>query len=100
MGSAFQIYSFLAWKELYRVCLVSADYMPVCQYFSILHLCKLGMKRNAATVSMTVVLPSRSIRCSKGNSNSPRPEAGKSQVLVYFFKQVLLLVGEGEDFAV
>lgn len=32
MGSAFQIYLFLAWEELYRVCVLSTDYMPGCQW--------------------------------------------------------------------
>lgn len=57
------------------------------------------MKRNAAAVSVAAVLPSRSVRCSEGDSNGPRPETGKNQVVVQFFRQVLLLVGGGEDFA-
>lgn len=32
MGSAFQIYLFLAWEELYRIHVLSADYMPGCQW--------------------------------------------------------------------
>lgn len=57
------------------------------------------MKRDAS-VSVIAVVPSHSVQWSKGNSNSPRPETGKNQVLVHFFKQMLLLVGEGEDHAV
>lgn len=38
MGSAFQIYLVLAWEELYRVCILSAGYMPGCQWLFTLSL--------------------------------------------------------------
>lgn len=91
MGSAFQIYLFLAWEELYWVCVFSAGYMPGCQWLFTLCLvfyaCENGVWNTS--LSVTGILPSCSVWCSKGDSNNPRPETGKNQALVPLFKQVL-----------